>query len=191
MSLVVRFTLPLRLAPLQNELMRMHWARRRKLKSEVFWCLMKQGGRLRKPLAGRPMVLGIRCSTQRPDEDAGMGVKLVLDVLKADEQGLGYIVDDSPEHVDLRMMWAHAAKGKGELILEVWEDETESKSGLRLRQSDGGAHDDSATQGQGVSDLQPLLPRSAPDGEGRDKHVDIRGAFRSATEKLSKKGTAK
>lgn len=190
MSLVVRFTLPLRLAPLQNELMRMHWSRRRKLKSEVFWHLMKQGGRLRKPLAGRPMVLGIRCSTQRPDDDAGMGMKLALDVLKADKQGLGYILDDSPDHVDLRMMWAHADKDKGKMIVEVWEDVTENEGNMRLRQSNGGAHDDSAGTGQGVQDLLPLLPGPAEDA-GRNSHVDIRAAFRAANEKLPKKGETK
>jgi hypothetical protein len=108
-SLVCRFVLPARLAPTLNVYSRMHWARRSKLKKECLTRMLAQaGGFATKPLEGKPEVHVIRWTTSQPDKDAAYS-KVPLDCLKV-KGGLGFLVDDSPEHCTVRCAWERRAE---------------------------------------------------------------------------------
>jgi hypothetical protein len=116
------FTLPLHCAPLMNTYARMHWAKRKKLKSEAMIRLLAQGVERRKrPLPGKPLVRIMRYSSTEPDGDSGYGSKIALDCLKADRQGLGWIRDDSPDAIELELRWEKAKPRGGALLIEVVE----------------------------------------------------------------------
>lgn len=116
------FTLPLSCAPLTNVYARMHWSKRAKLKQQAVMRMMAQGvERRKKPLEGKPVVYVTRFSSHAPDHDSGYGAKIVLDCLKADKQGLGYIRDDSPDAIDLAFDWRFAKPGKGAVVVQVFE----------------------------------------------------------------------
>lgn len=115
-----KFVLPLGCAPLTNQLMRMFWAKRQRLKLETYTRMCAQHGRRSKPLPGKPVVEVVRYSRSRPDADGLVGgVKLILDVLKSGKQGLGYLVDDDPSSVELRVRWAKAQTRDGRVVVTV------------------------------------------------------------------------
>lgn len=104
-----------------NTYARTHWAKRRALKLDTFTRMLAQHGRRSSPLPGKPRVEITRYSARQPDRDGLYGsAKVPIDCLKADSQGLGWIVDDSPEHCDVRVRWIKAAPvTSGRVIVEV------------------------------------------------------------------------
>jgi hypothetical protein len=89
--------------PTPNTLLRMHWAKRRRMQRQVcklVWIALRETGiRMGAPL-DRCRVLVTRYSRRRPDVDAKNGTaKLLLDVLqpssKRHPEGLGVIADDT------------------------------------------------------------------------------------------------
>lgn len=103
---LIEFTL-CRPTPLLNELIRMHWRARgvyqRSISSEIACLVPDVPGRA--PFV-RACVSVIRYSVQDPDIDGLIGgLKLMIDTLlvRSDrhKDGLGFIVDDGPEHMTL------------------------------------------------------------------------------------------
>jgi hypothetical protein len=103
---VIRFSIPMTM-PTPNTLLRMHWAKRRRLQrrvSELVWCALRQAGIGRADPIDRCRMSLTRYSRRRCDVDAlGGTAKLLLDVLQPPSrrhpEGLGVIVDDSPDCV--------------------------------------------------------------------------------------------
>ena len=84
--------------------------------------LLAQGAERRKrPLPGKPLVRITRRSSVAPDSDSAFGAKIALDCLKADQQGLGWIRDDSPDAIELELRWEKAKPKDGALLIEVIE----------------------------------------------------------------------
>lgn len=113
--MTLTWTLPLTMAPLQNEIMRMHWTKKESIKAQIATVLLCQHRRPKVPLAGRPTVNVTRRSTRECDADSGHGGKLVLDALVR----LGWLRDDSPDAIALAFRWEKARPGKGALVVEV------------------------------------------------------------------------
>lgn len=107
--------LPLRLAPLQNTYARMHWSKRRMLKEACLLMLMKQHGRAKEPLRGKPALWVCRCSSMPCDWDSGYGAKLPLDCLV----DLGFLRGDGPNDVDVCLTWAPSRPRAGELVIQA------------------------------------------------------------------------
>lgn len=117
---LARCVLPLGACPLQNVYARMHWTKKQKVKRDAFMRMLSQIGKRDEPLTGKPWVRITRCSSKAPDADAGVGAKVPLDCLKADKQGLGWILDDSPAHIALELRWQKAAPSRGQVVVEVF-----------------------------------------------------------------------
>jgi hypothetical protein len=98
---------------------KMHWAPRSRLKREVIMRLMSQRQRRFRPVSGKPLVILTRKSSAQPDQDSSWG-KIIVDCLKV-RGGIGAIVDDSPEHVEVETFWRKAPSGQGRIIVEVLE----------------------------------------------------------------------
>lgn len=105
-SASIEFTL-CRPTPLLNQLIRMHWRARgiyqRSISSEIARLVPDVPGRAPFPKA---RVTVIRYSVQDPDIDGLIGgLKLMIDTLlvrsERHKDGLGFIVDDSPDHMTL------------------------------------------------------------------------------------------
>jgi hypothetical protein len=103
---LIEFTL-CRPTPLLNELIRMHWRARgiyqRSVSLEIARLVPDVPGRV--PFA-RARVTVVRYSVQDPDIDGLIGgLKLMIDTLlvrsERHKDGLGFIVDDGPEHMTL------------------------------------------------------------------------------------------
>lgn len=120
MKPVAVFQLELEHAPLLNRFMFMHWTKRAQLKRQIAVRLLAQIGRRKDPLAGRPRLLATRYSTQKPDQD-GAWTKLWLDVLKCGTNGLGWIRDDSDEHIELVTRWEKAKRGEGRVVVHIFD----------------------------------------------------------------------
>lgn len=115
---MIHFEIPLRV-PLLNQLLRMHWAKRRKWSRDIAWAI-----RAALPANQYPASPLKKCrihiereSTREPDEDGLYGsAKPVLDALQPPSKrhplGLGIIADDSPRCL-LRLTVRHLA-GKGQ-----------------------------------------------------------------------------
>jgi len=93
----IRLTIPGRL-PSLNEMLRMHWAKRKRIQEDMAWHLATSGH--------QHPTNGLRChamitvyqKTRRFDEDNLHGAcKSVIDALRS----TGYIYRDSPEWLDL------------------------------------------------------------------------------------------
>ncbi len=110
----VRFELPLRLTPTQNEYARLHWAERSRLKQEVMWRILSQCSRRTAPIATRARVTVTRYSRVAPDPDNPFS-KQLLDCLKPD--GLCLIRDDSADHVEWSERWEKSDRGV--VVVEV------------------------------------------------------------------------
>jgi len=115
---VAVFQLPLEEAPLLNRFMNMHWRARHALKKRIVVRLLAQVGRRKEPMSGRPQLLVTRYSTQRPDQDSA-GTKLWLDELVK----LGWLKDDSPDHVEVLNHWEKAKRGDGRVVVHVYSGE--------------------------------------------------------------------
>ena len=107
------------LAPSQNELLRMHWAKRKSRKAAVGWFIIEQFGRLppSKALKRAKVYITRVAMGKEPDPDNLVAsAKLILDAL----QDCNIIADDSPEHIDLDVRWQRAAKKADQkTIIEV------------------------------------------------------------------------
>jgi hypothetical protein len=112
------FQLPLDEAPLLNRFMHMHWAVRTSLKKRISLRLLSQLGHRKEPLSGRPQLLVTRYSAKRPDQDSA-GTKLWLDELVK----LGWLADDSPDHVEVLNHWEKAKRGDGRVVVHVYSGE--------------------------------------------------------------------
>ena len=117
-TMIARFVLPLSCAPTLNVYARMHWQTRRVVKRGCFTRMLCQAQRRKAALPGKPRVVMVRASKMQPDQDAGWS-KVPLDCLKLDKQGLGFIRDDSPDHVDVECAWVRAVDD-GWVSVEVW-----------------------------------------------------------------------
>jgi hypothetical protein len=123
-SLVASFVLPLTLCQPLNRLSRSGtasagWALG-KLKRDAYTLMLVQlGGKLPKaPLEGRPQILCVRFSSVEPDHESGW-CKNPVDRLRVGKNGLGFILDDAPKCVELRVWWEKAAPGQGFVFVEV------------------------------------------------------------------------
>lgn len=126
MSMIARWVLPLRSCPTANQFFAgLHWSKRTKIKKDTLTHMLAQSGRSPKPLPGKPLILATRYSSQELDPDQKTSwLKVPLDCLRV-KGGLGWIVDDSARHIDVRCFEAKARRGKGECVIELWEDENE------------------------------------------------------------------
>ena len=109
------------LAPSQNQLLRMHWSRRRKLKIDYTWLILQAVGNQSSALNGAHIKITRRTCGVEPDPDnLTASAKLILDAL----QQAGVIKDDSPKHVSLTVLWEKCSKRKdqGTLVeIRPWE----------------------------------------------------------------------
>lgn len=99
------FDLPL--PPSQNQLLRMHWAQKKRRRDELAWLIVAAGAKPEGGPMARARVKLTRMTTGKaPDPDnLTASAKLVLDAL----QQASVIVDDSPECIDLKVDWQRAA----------------------------------------------------------------------------------
>lgn len=124
MKPIAVFQLELEEAPLLNRFMNMHWAARHSLKKRISKKLLVQiGFRKGGPLPGRPKLWVLRRSTKRPDQDSA-GTKLWLDELVK----LGWLKDDSPDHVEVVSQWEKAKRGDGGVIVHIFSGEQANES---------------------------------------------------------------
>lgn len=107
-----------------------------KVKKRVWEAMLLQVGRMRAfPLPGRPQIIAIRFSSSKSDPYADWG-KVPVDMTRMwrDERvkhpvtgktvvrkirGLGFIAEDSGEHVELSQHWEPARQGQGFTYLEI------------------------------------------------------------------------
>lgn len=102
---IYRWSLPF-VPPSLNKMLRMHWSKRRKLAKTMAWEVLAVAGRpTREPLK-QCRIEAVRVTRQLLDTDGLYGsMKMFLDCLvectKQNPYGLGFIVDDNPECLDL------------------------------------------------------------------------------------------
>ena len=122
---MARFVLPLELCKPFNRVGRAGTASAGwllgKVKSQAFSLMLAQnGGRIQRiPLTGRPQVICVRFSSAEPDHDSGWS-KNPVDRLRVGHNGLGYIVDDKPRHIELFTRWEPSPPRRGAVLVEVW-----------------------------------------------------------------------
>lgn len=115
-----QFYLPLELAPPLNKFAEMPNWLRHKLKRQTLQIMFTQyGGRARSPISGRPVVYTVRFSSKKPDASCGWH-KIAIDRLSIKHQGLGLLIDDNPDYLELHETWRKAPPGSGFIYLEVW-----------------------------------------------------------------------
>lgn len=130
-NLVWRCVIPAKLCLTTNAKANMHWASLHRAKQSIIKAMLIQHGcRARATvLAGRPQVLITRFTTNRPDRGAGWE-KMPIDALLTSRtvvtkrgpqtrSGLGFIVDDSDMHVDVRAWWEPGPKD-GFVLLRIF-----------------------------------------------------------------------
>lgn len=121
--MTIEFTLP-RLLPLTNQLLRMHWQKRRRLIKALAWEIRAVAPRAPAEPFERARVTVTRCSSQPPDDDGLVGgVKMLLDCLvvptKRNPWGLGYVVDDAPAHIEQHTVHEYAPPRKGRTVVRI------------------------------------------------------------------------
>lgn len=114
---MITFRLPL--VPSQNQLLRWHWAKRRRLQNKLT-AIVRYGMTLPErtmcPITPAAVTITRRAFGKEPDRDNLVASsKLVLDALR----DAGVIADDSPEHITLAVQWERAPRGKGEVVATV------------------------------------------------------------------------
>jgi Holliday junction resolvase RusA-like endonuclease len=114
----MKINLPL--APSQNQLLRMHWAKRKKTQKDLQWLIVQQVGNRSSALRGVHVTITRKSVGVEPDPDnLTASAKLILDAL----QRTNIIKDDSPKSISLKVMWERALKktDQGTLIeIEKW-----------------------------------------------------------------------
>lgn len=135
-ELIAQFVLPAKLCLTTNQKVNLHWRRIHEAKKNIHGMMLAQFGfRPRKEvLPGRPQVLVTRFTSTRPDSGAGwekMPVDCLLTsrvvVTKKGPQrrlGLGFIEDDSDEHVAVHAWWESGPRDGGFVLLRVFGGET-------------------------------------------------------------------
>jgi hypothetical protein len=106
------------------------------VKKRVLDAMLLQVGRMRAfPLPGRPQIIAIRFSSSKPDPYADWG-KVPVDMTRMwrDKRvkhpltgktvvrkirGLGFIAEDSGEHIELSQHWEPARQGQGFTYIEI------------------------------------------------------------------------
>jgi hypothetical protein len=127
-AVVAEFALPLELLPTTNATHTGHWSRVYKLKNALHQLMWAQaGGYQSAPLQGRPQVFCVRFSSGQPDPFSDWA-KHAVDVLcvrtlKCPRRRLGFLVDDSPKHIDLYQWSENAPPGRGFCYLQVRSEE--------------------------------------------------------------------
>lgn len=114
--------------------------RKMRLQYPENWRLMNGDQFVTLPLQGRAFIRAIRCSSSKPDQLADAGMKTAIDMLRVprkgefDERtgkivgqlrGLGLIVDDGPDYVEIKNCWKQVPPKKGFGILELWSGDAD------------------------------------------------------------------
>ena len=90
----MKMTLPL--APSQNQLLRMHWAKRKRIQKDFEWSIVQQVGNRNSALRGVHVTITRKSVGVEPDPDnLTASAKLILDAL----QRTNVIKDDSQQEV--------------------------------------------------------------------------------------------
>lgn len=114
--------------PSQNVLLRMHWAKRGRVRRRVAWMLMAELLKHKRPMSSTPIqrcnVRILRYAKQAPDGDnLPSSAKLILDVLqplsKRHPDGLGVIENNSADCI-IEFKIEHA-DGKNRTDIEIEE----------------------------------------------------------------------
>jgi Holliday junction resolvase RusA-like endonuclease len=101
----MKINLPL--APSQNQLLRMHWAKRKKRQKDFEWLIVQAVGNWHSVLDGVHITITRKSCGVEPDPDnLTASAKLILDAL----QRVNVIKDDSPKSISLKVMWEKAKK---------------------------------------------------------------------------------
>jgi len=115
----MKLTLPL--APSQNDLLRMHWSKRKKKQKEIGWLIVQQVGNRSAALCGVHVTITRKSVGVEPDPDnLTASAKLILDAL----QRVNVIKDDSPQYISLAVEWERAKKRveQGTVVtIEKWD----------------------------------------------------------------------
>ena len=95
------------LAPSQNQLLRMHWAKRKKKQKEFEWLIVQAVGNSNSALVKSEITITRKSCGVEPDPDnLTASAKLILDAL----QRTNIIEDDSPQNISLKVIWERAKK---------------------------------------------------------------------------------
>ena len=115
----MKITLPL--APSQNQLLRMHWSKRKTKQKEIEWLIVQQVGNRSAAVCGVHVTITRKSVGVEPDPDnLTASAKLILDAL----QRVNVIKDDSPQYISLTVKWERAKKRveQGTVVtIEKWD----------------------------------------------------------------------
>ena len=101
----MKMTLPL--APSQNQLLRMHWAKRKRIQKDFEWSIVQQVGNRNSAMRGVHVTITRKSVGVEPDPDnLTASAKLILDAL----QRVNVIKDDSPQYISLAVERERAKK---------------------------------------------------------------------------------
>ena len=99
--------LNLPLPPSQNQLLRMHWSKRKRIQRDLAWEIVSQAGQKKNPPQRARVAITRKTCGKAPDTDNLYAAnKLVLDAM----QQANVIRDDSPDAIILTTKWERAAK---------------------------------------------------------------------------------
>lgn len=122
---MIDFHIPIR-TPTFNELLRMHFTRRKKELKLIAWHVRVAAGAPPAQPFKRARVTIHRYTPRALDEDGKGGIaKGILDVLQPCSRkhplGLGYIAGDDPEHLELAVLIVKSMKVATRIIIEELE----------------------------------------------------------------------
>ena len=117
-------TIPI-LTPTANQLMRLHWSRRRKLLAEVAWYIRTNARPPTEPFAKARVTVHRNITGNSPGLDPDgerMVAKLILDALqpmsRRHPHGLGFIAGDGPGQLELMVQQLRSDKKGTRIIVE-------------------------------------------------------------------------
>ena len=115
---MMKINLPL--APSQNQLLRMHWAKRKKKQKDFEWLIFQAVTNRHSAMNGVHITITRKSCGVEPDPDnLTASAKLILDAL----QRVNVIKDDSPKSISLEVAWERAPRktDQGTLVeIEKW-----------------------------------------------------------------------
>ena len=122
-ELVQAFALPLEMCPTTNATRHAPAWKLGKLKKALYQTMWAQaGGYRREPLPGRPQVLCVRFTSRIVDACSDWA-KFPVDILCVRtlraRQRLGFLVDDSPRHIELHQWSEPAPAGQGFCYVQI------------------------------------------------------------------------
>jgi hypothetical protein len=105
------------LTPSQNQLLRMHWSKRRTAKKNIAWELMKHFGKVKHaPRKARVAITRMTVGVEPDPDNLVAANKLILDAL----QDINAIEDDTSDCISLSTKWEKAESRKDQgVIVEV------------------------------------------------------------------------